>query len=197
MDTALSIKEIDQRFAMSGKRGMTLLELVMAAAMVGLVGLAFAGLYGTAQRFLLQETDMAMLQSEVSFAMEHITRTGLPATDVRDKSTGSKKRLWFKTDISGDQDTSNDVWRLYEWDSTPNSDRILYYYEDPSTGASPPNNPTVPYTERVARRIQSFQFAVNASQILVTVTITSEQGMAPEPATVTFDISPRSMQSSS
>lgn len=200
MDTSQPIKEASSvRRQAAG--GMTLLELIMAAALVGLVGTAFAGLYGTAQRFLIQETEMAILQSEVGFAMEHISRTGLPATAVQSGTSGSKVRLWFRTDTAGTSQTDDDVWRLYEWDSTP-TDKILYFY-NLGVGSGPLSAPnTVPPAisvtpEIIARRIQLFQFAVAPPpQVLVTMTINSEQGRAPAPAMVTFDLSPRSMSAS-
>jgi hypothetical protein len=124
--------------------------------------------------------------------MEHISLAGLPATDARRQVSGQKVRLWFKTDTAGTQETSDDVWGAYEWDSRP-SDKILYFYGNQGTGANPPNN-TSGASEIVSRRIEFFDPTVSATQVLVTVAIRSEQGRAPMPASVTFDLSPRSMR---
>lgn len=187
--------------------GMTLLELVMAAALVGLVGTAFAGLYGTAMRFLLQETEMAMLQSEVGFAMEHIIRQSLPATDmvVRDGRFYIRRDPGVITGGTQTQETDNDVWGMYELDTATS---ILKY--DPQglapavqagspastiLGMSAAPRPAGPDVEDIARYIKTF--TVTTGQVLATIRIESTKERAPLPATVTFDVSPRSMSSSS
>ncbi len=58
----------------SNSRGLTLIELLMAAVLLSLVGLSFAALYGTAQRYLIKDTLAASVQGEAAYAMEHMRR---------------------------------------------------------------------------------------------------------------------------
>lgn len=176
------------------------MELVLAAMMVSLVTLAFAGLYGTAQRYLIQETEMAVLQSEVGYAMEHITRTGLPGTAM----VVSSGRFYIRYDALGTSDTSDDPWGVYFLDTDNDGSGIyhLKFYSNiqkggsspplswpPPTGAPPPINTL----EQVARRMASFTVTLDATNLVATVTIVTQTGKAPEPARVKFSLSPRSM----
>ena len=63
-------------------RGLTLLEVVLAAALLGIVGLAFVAIYPAAHRYLLQSMEFSTNQGEAGFAMEHIRRHLMKATAV-------------------------------------------------------------------------------------------------------------------
>lgn len=67
---------------------MTLLELVITAGLIGIVGLSFSFLYASAQRFLIQSTNMASSQSEAAFAVEHVKRRLLQATSITTPANG-------------------------------------------------------------------------------------------------------------
>ena len=58
------------------------MELVIASALLGIVGLSFGFIYTTAQRFLIQSANFTGAQGEASFALEHIKRYLLLATVV-------------------------------------------------------------------------------------------------------------------
>ncbi len=73
----------------SNRRGLTLLEVVLAAALVGIVGLAFVALYPAANRYLLQSSEFATNQGEAGFAMEHMRRHLLRATGVLNPTVGN------------------------------------------------------------------------------------------------------------
>ena len=59
-----------------------MLEVVIAAALLGVVGLSFAYLYGTSQRFAIQSMNFTSAQGEASYALEHVRRNLLLATAV-------------------------------------------------------------------------------------------------------------------
>ena len=54
--------------------GFTLLESIIVIGLLAIVGLSFAYLLTTSQRFLVQSTNAASSQTDASFAMEHIKR---------------------------------------------------------------------------------------------------------------------------
>ena len=61
---------------------MTLIEILIAVTLVGVVAVSFAYLYGVAQRFLVQSVNFSSTQGEASFALEHIQRNLQRATAV-------------------------------------------------------------------------------------------------------------------
>ena len=61
---------------------MTLLEILIAMTLLGLVLGSFAYLAGAAQRFLVQSVNISASQGEASFALEHIERNLQRATAV-------------------------------------------------------------------------------------------------------------------
>lgn len=61
---------------------MSLLELVVATSLIGVVGLSFGFLYVTAQRFLIQSINLTASQGEASFGLEHIKRRLLQAVAI-------------------------------------------------------------------------------------------------------------------
>lgn len=71
-------------------QGMTLLELSLTIVLVGIVGLSFVTVYGTAQRYLIQTMQMATSQAETSFAVAH----------MRDKMFVANQVLLYNTDVT-------------------------------------------------------------------------------------------------
>lgn len=70
------------------QRGVSLLELMVAIGLIGVVGLAFAFLYFSSQRFLIQSSNYTLSQGEASFALEHIKRRVLQATAIANPAPG-------------------------------------------------------------------------------------------------------------
>lgn len=58
------------------------MEVMIGVALVGLVAISFAYLYGTSQRFLVQSVNFSESQGEASFALEHVQRNLQLATAV-------------------------------------------------------------------------------------------------------------------
>ena len=69
--------------------GFTLLEAVVVISLLSIVGLSFAYLLTTSQRFLIQSTDAAANQSDAAFALEHIKRHLMVATGITTPATGA------------------------------------------------------------------------------------------------------------
>ena len=67
---------------MRNAKAFTLVELVVALSLVGVVALSFAYLYVASQRFLVQSLNASNAQGEASFVVEHIKRNMLPATAI-------------------------------------------------------------------------------------------------------------------
>ena len=63
-------------------KGFTLLESIIVISLLGLVGLSFAYLYTTAQRFTIQSVNATSTQTDAAFALEHIKRHLTVATAV-------------------------------------------------------------------------------------------------------------------
>ncbi|MBI3322502.1 MAG: prepilin-type N-terminal cleavage/methylation domain-containing protein [Candidatus Omnitrophica bacterium] len=72
-----------------GQRGLTLLELMIAVTLLGLVTVSFAYLYGTSQRFLVQSVNISSVQGEAAFALEHIQRNLSRATALSQPADGN------------------------------------------------------------------------------------------------------------
>lgn len=70
------------------KRGFTLLESVIVMSLLGVVGLSFAYLFTTAQRFMIQSLNATSSQGDAAFALEHIKRYLTTATAVARPTVG-------------------------------------------------------------------------------------------------------------
>lgn len=62
--------------------GVSLLELLVATVIVGVISLTVATIYTTANRFMLQDFNSATVQGEASFALQHIKRFVALATAI-------------------------------------------------------------------------------------------------------------------
>lgn len=58
------------------------MEVLIGVALLGLVAVSFAYLYGTSQRFLVQSVNLSQSQGEAAFALEHVQRNLQLATAV-------------------------------------------------------------------------------------------------------------------
>ncbi|MBI1952503.1 MAG: hypothetical protein HYS41_00045 [Candidatus Omnitrophica bacterium] len=83
------------------EKGLTLLEVLLATVLMGLVGVAFGNVLVTAQRYYIQTMNIASAQSEGAFAMEHMKRRLLPADRL---ILFNAQALAFR---------ENNVWRGY------------------------------------------------------------------------------------
>ncbi|GEM_PF-2640836 len=54
--------------------GLTLMEILLATALVSLVGLSFAAIYGSSQHYMIQDIDSSLAQGDASYAMDHMKR---------------------------------------------------------------------------------------------------------------------------
>ena len=77
------------RKRLSRRLGFTLMEVMVTVVLLGMVGLSFAYLYVTAQRFTLQSLSFTATQNEASFALEHIKRNLLLATAIATPAVGA------------------------------------------------------------------------------------------------------------
>ncbi len=85
------------------KRGFTLLESVIVMSLLGVVGLSFAYLFTTAQRFMIQSLNATSSQGDAAFALEHIKRYLATATAVATPVTGAQGAVlqftWRRTSL--------------------------------------------------------------------------------------------------
>ncbi len=159
--------------------GFTLLEVLLAVSLVGLVGLSLMAVTGTSQRYLLQSMSITASQSEAAYALEHMRRhlqlanRIVPYDDAGNPLTGTPltfNRIAFRYDhrsIAGGAATPGDVsddptpnnvnddeWDYYGLDTQNN---ILYYRRDfipgPFAGPGDPANPGFTGAEVIARGV--------------------------------------------
>ena len=55
-------------------RGISLVEVLITAVLIGFLGLSFAAIYVTANRFFIQDSTIVLSQGDASFAVDHIRR---------------------------------------------------------------------------------------------------------------------------
>ena len=81
-------RQVD-RLGSRWRSGFTLMEVLIVAVLIGVVGLSFGYLYVTAQRFTMQSMNFTTTQNEASFALEHIKRNVLLATAIARPAVGA------------------------------------------------------------------------------------------------------------
>lgn len=64
--------------------GVSLLELIIATAIFGIISLTVATIYTTANRYMLQDFNSSNVQGEASFALQHIKKFVQLATVIDD-----------------------------------------------------------------------------------------------------------------
>ena len=69
--------------------GFTLLESIIVISLLGIVGLSFAYLFSSSQRFMIQSVNFTSSQNDASFALEHVKRKLMVATGVAEPATGA------------------------------------------------------------------------------------------------------------
>ena len=146
---------------------MTLLEILLTTAMVALVGLTFAGIYITSQRFLIQSTIFSSSNSEATFAIEHMKRRIVRANRLyiylpaAGEFVGTKLAIRYDHKTGGAQtpnDVNDDEWDCYslQGDSTLRYSNNFHGPQPPSganQGRNPPPEPDMSGAEVIARNI--------------------------------------------
>lgn len=98
---------------MRGMKGFTLMETVIVAALVGVVGLSFAFLFSTAQRFMMQSVNLTTTQGDASFAAEHIRRHAIVASEVSVPAEGTTDdELRFRWQPNAEAAVRESLYRL-------------------------------------------------------------------------------------
>lgn len=99
-------------------RGVSLVEILITAVLIGFLGLSFAAIYITANRFLIQDSTIVLSQGDASFAVDHIRRQIMVANRVV-KFTGVDAKVAFRYDPvfpGTPTDFSDDRWAGYRLD---------------------------------------------------------------------------------
>ena len=160
------------------RSGFTLLEVMVTALLLGMVGLSFAYLYTTAQRFTLQNMSVTATQTEASFSLEHIKRNLLLATAIATPAVGAQGAILQFT------------WR-------PNfaaaADQTSRYEINGTTLRFIPDVGDAGVFETVARNILSVNFnRVNVSRVDIEVRSSRTSGVDTDrPARLQTSVSPR------
>ena len=160
----------------SAPRGFTLLEAVIVISLLGVVGVSFAYLLTTSQRFLVQSTNAASSQSDASFGIEHIKRHVLTARDVTTPAAGASASqivfIW--------QPTAATAERTSRYDLQGTNLRFVPDTSAPGTA------------EVIAQGIQAITFnRVAAGTISVDITAQRTSGGDTRQMHLQTDISPR------
>jgi len=80
----------------AGQRGVTLLEIMMATVLLGLIGIGVGALISSSTRHLIRTTSTTRAQNGISFALEHMKRHLIMATaHERFPVAGALNRLEF------------------------------------------------------------------------------------------------------
>ncbi len=194
---------------MSGKlpqnSGVTLMEVLLAAFLMGVVGLAVAAISTSTQMYLWQSTTMATTQGEASYGVEHIKRYLSMGSRV---VLYSASRIAFRYDhgaISGGTATSlntnDDNWDYYGWD--PSNNTLVYrqaFVAGANPGATDPADPDVTGVVNgasptvIARGVTAFTLAQpSGADIDVDLTALSTVGPTSRQSRVRSTVSPRGM----
>ena len=155
-------------------RGITLVELVIAATLVGLVGLSFAFLYFMANEQMVQNINITSSQTEASYAIEHIRRHVVMATDIT-------------TPVVGDPDPSTTLIFDFQPAGAAGAQQATYQLNGTDLEFDIDVNP--PAFLAIARHITVLNFN-RTDRTAVEVTVTANKGG--RPATITATITTRS-----
>ncbi|MCM8794621.1 MAG: prepilin-type N-terminal cleavage/methylation domain-containing protein [Candidatus Omnitrophica bacterium] len=188
----------------NSEQGLTLIEVMLSAVLIGVVGLALVSVTGSAHTFMMQTTGMATAQGEASFAQLHMKRNFAMANRF---ILWNAQEVSFRYDhrsITGGtatpMDPTDDGWDYY---GLRTSDNALVYKRDCGAtadgnagagndpGSSPGTGGTV---EVVARNLTSFSMTqVSPAQLRVDLTATRTVGTQTRSSRVVSTISPRGM----
>ncbi len=185
------------------RKGLTLVELLLAALLVGVVGLGMGAIISSSHNFMLQSAGMATTQGEASYALEHLKRyvslanniipynpTGTPPVSSSFAIRYDHRSITALT--ATPLDSTDDEWDYYGYDAV---NKILYYKRDFVPGASAnPADPGFAGGEVIARNVTALTFTLTSpAQMDVDITVTKVIGTQTRTSHVTSSISPRGM----
>ena len=157
--------------------GFTLLEAVVVISLLSIVGLSFAYLLTTSQRFLIQSTDAAANQSDAAFALEHIKRHLMVATGITTPATGAGGNILEFTWQEIVAGVATDRTSKYQLNGSD-----LEYIADTTVGTA----------ETIARGIQTITFdRAVAGTVAVDITAQRTSGADAQKMRLQTSISPR------
>jgi len=155
----------------SSAKGLTLVELLIAAALLGLVSLGFGFIYVVAQRNLVRNANFVVAQNEAAYAMEHIKRQLARAVFLDPVSTATDLRFDYTTTMG-----AADVTARYVLNGN-----VLEYREGAGAGV---------LVENIATNATTVDFNI-ASPNEIWVVLVIDGGVAPQPSRVEGTVSPR------
>ncbi len=182
---------------------MTLVEVMLSAVLIGVVGLGMVMVTGTSHNFLMQSVGMATTQGEASYGHAHLKKfVGMANRLIQYGAVGIppvSAKIAVRYDhgsISGGTATplvtTDDWWDYYGYDSGA---QILYYRRDfvPGASVADPGDPGFG-GEIIARNVVACTFTlVSPAQLDVSMTVTRTVGTQTRTSTVVSTVSPRGM----
>lgn len=147
-------------FNLIRKKGVTLFELIIASALLGLVAIGAGGIHLASRRSFIWSDREARVQDEARYAMEHMVRNIRLGNKISPTSGTNltNVRVKIDRDVNGNPnpypsagDISDDTWVRYDFDSA--NHKILYV---------PPTliEPTEPGTDVIAKDITNLDFDI-------------------------------------
>lgn len=152
-----------------GLKGITLMEALLASALMSLVALGAFAAYGTSQTTLRQSFELSRLQGDAGFALRHLTKNLRQASGMLFDTVTEELKVTIPTDLNDPSVTRTMLyWRDRQIVSDPDDD-VLRWAEDAA----------VPGTNQVlAHHVTAFTVA-KAGNSAVTVTLTTAFGHPP------------------
>lgn len=152
--------------------GLTLVELLIAVGLIGMIVLAIMAIDVASRRFFGTSDFETRVQNEVAPILEMIAKDVIRATGQKDnvgiRPIVLSNRIEIRQDTAKTySDYSDDPWVAYFFDSNPNSNAIST--ERRANAASPWTG-----QERLARNIVDCQFSLSADTA-VQITITARR----------------------
>ena len=189
------VKAMKNHEKKSFAKGVTLMEVILASVLMGMVGLALAGVHGAAHSFLLQSTGMATAQGEASYASLHMKRYLSMANEILLYSPTSVAVRYDHRSITGltatPLDPADDEWDWYMWDVATGN---LYYEEDfvPGPAAAPAEPSDFTGTEIIARDVIALTFTlVSPAELDIDLTVQKFAGQETRESTMRSSVTPR------
>jgi Tfp pilus assembly protein PilV len=150
------------------KRSVTLLELLIAIALISLIVIGFSGIELFSRYHLLTSDRRIKTQNEVSFVLEHMSkqisraigneRVNNASNVTRNILIGGDAALWAYIDASGDgQRDAADNWIAYIFN---NASHELRYCEECNAAAPNQCNSCNPSWETISRHITNLTVSI-------------------------------------
>lgn len=156
--------------AFKDKKAITLLEIILASSLIGIIIVGILNLYLTTQRIVGQAREQTQIQTDAAYISAHISQNFLGAFDYNliDENTLRIKRLSVYTNDprpipSEFKDDSNYIWSEYKFDPDTNE---VFFTEDI-------NNPGE--SIKLAHQAEYLRFTDQNAFISVTVKIRNQE----------------------